>query len=99
MQILIHIPQSWYDVFNSRHKEVDKAAKCAYGMNLELQNKILKDFSSAIENLVCSGKPDLIDFQYGIITCSNALPMLFIELKIEYPDVNLGIVACALYLL
>ena len=86
-------------MFNSRHKTHDKQAKCAYGMELELQNKILNDFSTAIEKLLCYGKPEKIDFQYGIITSSNALPMLFIELKIEYPDVSLRIVACALYLL
>ena len=86
-------------MFNSRHKTHDKPAKCAYGMEFELQNKILKDFSTAIEHLVCYGKPEKIDFQFGIITSSNALPMLFIELKIEYPDVSLRIVACSLYLL
>ena len=79
-------------MFNSRsetHKS--KKAKVAYGLELELQNSILKEFSKLVENMLVGEHKNLIDFQYGIITCSNALPMLFEELQLEYPDVNIRI--------
>ena len=86
---------SWYDVFNSRsdsHKS--KKAKCAYGVHLELQNSILKDFSHLVENMLVGKHVNLIDFQYGVISCSNALPMLYIELQFQYQDVIITIATC-----
>ena len=51
---------------------------------MELQNKILKDFSEAISNTLCDGHTKLIDFQIGIITDSEALPLLYNELYVCY---------------
>ena len=86
LQILIKLSCSWFDVFNSQKlwNKKGKKAKCAYGEHLELQNSILEKFSHAIENLICEGHTKMIDFQYGILTSSAALPMLYDELLIEY---------------
>ena len=85
---------SWYDVFNSRSDSHMKKAKCAYGIHLELQNSILTDFSQLVENMLVGNHVNLIDFQYGVITCSNALPMLYIELQFQYQDVIITIATC-----
>ena len=62
-----------------------KKAKCAYGgEHLELQNKILKDMSLAVQNLICNGHLDMIDFQHGIVVSNVALPQLYDQLVMEY---------------
>ena len=76
---------SWFDVFNSQRRwHKSKKAKYAFGEYLELQTKILKDFSYVIGHMLVEGHTKLIDFQRGIITSSNALPMLYEQLVVEY---------------
>ena len=62
-----------------------KKAKCAFGgEHSELQIKILKDFTEAVQNLICNGHIDMIDFQHGIVVSNTALPQLYDQLVIEY---------------
>ena len=83
---LVTLYCSWFDTFNSRRRyHKSKNAACAYGGEYtELQNKILKDFSDAIKNLLCDGHDKMIDFQHGIVVTSAALPELYNELYLEY---------------
>ena len=83
---LVTLYCSWFDVFNSRRRyHKSKQAASAYGGEyLELQNKILKEFSEAIKNLLCDGHDKMIDFQHGIVVTSAALPQMYDELYLEY---------------
>ena len=46
--------------------------------------KILKDMTEAVQNLICNGHVEMIDFQHGIVVSNVALPQLYDQLVMEY---------------
>ena len=76
----------WFDVFNAQTKYYkSKKAKSAFGLeHTELQKKILKDMTEAVQNLICNGHLEMIDFQHGIVVSNVALPQLYDQLVMEY---------------
>ena len=77
----------WFDVFNAQTKypHNSKKAKSAFGLeHTELQMKILKDMTEAVQNLICNGHVEMIDFQHGIVVSNVALPQLYDQLVMEY---------------
>ena len=76
----------WFDVFNAQTKyHKSKKAKSAFGLeHTELQMKILKDMTEAVQNLICNGHVEMIDFQHGIVVSNVALPQLYDQLVMEY---------------
>ena len=79
----------WIDVFNS-HKEIPnqdwKKVKYGFGLHLEEQLNALEKFKSRVKNLLVLGHNKRIDWQIGVETSSNALPLLFGQLQLQYQE-------------
>lgn len=83
---------SWFDLMNTyvpnKHLSVIRPSKCAYGLALMAQNKILDSLLETITEMRCSGKTTLQVFQKGIIISINSTKELHSYLNKKYSNVE-----------
>lgn len=73
----------WFDVFNSK-KKYEHSDRCAYGINLEKQNKIINDMNQFIKKLRVGQRSTLLPFQKGILLCNKSLVEMFLYIQEKY---------------
>ncbi|KAI5704495.1 hypothetical protein M8J75_006003 [Diaphorina citri] len=74
----------WFDIMNSYTTHNNINHQKPYGQALNIQEPILNDVISMIQNMTCNGKKSMQVFQKGIITSTKSLMELFIDLKQKY---------------
>lgn len=80
----MNLINKWFDVFNSKKGLIDSRPRmAAYGLKLEVQDRILNRMSDLMANLSVGYKVSryLYPFQVGIIRNNTALKMLYRHLN------------------
>ena len=76
---------NFFDIFNSRIPfDKTKPLKCAFRINLEIQQQMLLKFKKTINRPLSVGRKCLLPYQKGILTCITALLDLFPYLQNKY---------------
>lgn len=81
---IIDLINKWFDVFNAKTLRIDSRPRmAAYGLQLEVQDKILRRMSKFMLNMSIGDKvkTNFHPFQTGIISNIKALQMLYKHLK------------------
>lgn len=81
---VFQLTNDWFDVLNSKTKLNCNDFKCAYGTNLEIQNKVLDDMTEFVTKLRVGNHGTLIPFQKGIILSNKSLKALLPYLQNKY---------------
>ncbi|CAI6359962.1 unnamed protein product [Macrosiphum euphorbiae] len=77
----INLINSWFDILNSSMKYGHHPGSNAYGVDLDVQNKILNDVSNIIEGMVVKSHNTLQPFQHGILLTNASIQGIFSYLK------------------
>lgn len=75
---------NWFDVVNSKTKYNGNPLKCAYGINLDLQNETLNKMTDLMTKVRVGYHKNLLPFQQGVIVTNKSLQQLFLYLKEKY---------------
>lgn len=74
---VVQLFNDWFDVLNSRKMYGTRKGLHAYGIELEHQNRILREMDQFIKEMRVGTHKSMIPFQRGISLTCNSLPSLF----------------------
>lgn len=81
---VLQLFNNWFDVFNSNLKYGKCKESHAFGINLEIQNKVISDMNEFITEMRVTGKKSLMPFQKGILLCNKSLQDMFPYIQQKY---------------
>lgn len=74
----------WFDIFNSNLKYGKCNESHAYGINVEIQNKIICNMDEFIKEIRVGQRTSLMQFQKGILVCNKSLQEMFLYIQQKY---------------
>lgn len=81
---ILQLFNDWFDVCNSSLPYTSQNEKCAFGVNFELQQRILENMSIFVEDTRVFGSKHILPFQNGILLSNKSLLGLYEYLRQSY---------------